>query len=243
MKIAIGSDHAGFRYKEKIKMFLQELGHTVKDFGTFSDEPVDYPLYIRPVAEAVGKGTCERGIILGGSGNGEAIVANRIPGIRCTLCWNVESALMARKHNDSNMLSLGERMIPEKDVLEIVKTWLDTPFDGGRHLQRIRQIDSRTEAEVRKDVPTEPSGPRTPVGRPPAEYDVFIAFRYIKYMEGKESILFEVEPGLKVPTLIKIPSPERWDSVMPSWSKGRREEILARVRSKCGHMNFEFLES
>lgn len=142
MKIAIGSDHAGYRYKEEIKNFLQQLGHEVKDFGTHSSESTDYPVYIRPVAEAVARGEFERGIVLGGSGNGEAITANRVRGIRCGLCWNLESAKLNRLHNDGNMLSLGERMMSLETALEIVDIWLKTPFEGGRHLNRIRLIDA-----------------------------------------------------------------------------------------------------
>jgi ribose 5-phosphate isomerase B len=142
MKIAIGSDHAGFRYKGLIIAWLREAGHQVDDFGTNSTEPVDYPLFIRPVAEAVAAGEYERGIVLGGSGNGEAIVANRVRGIRCAICWNVDAARFARAHNDSNVLSLGERLIPEGALQEILETWLTTPFEGGRHLQRIQEIDS-----------------------------------------------------------------------------------------------------
>ena len=141
MKIAIGSDHAGFDYKEKIKILLRELGHDVRDFGTDSTEPVDYPLFIRPVAEAVARGEFERGLVLGGSGNGEAIVANKVRGIRCALCWNLESARLSREHNDANVLSLGQRMMPLELALEIVKVWLETPFAGGRHERRIRMID------------------------------------------------------------------------------------------------------
>jgi ribose 5-phosphate isomerase B len=141
VNVAIGSDHAGFDYKEKIKALLAGLGHEVKDFGTFSTEPVDYPLFIRPAAQAVASGECERGIVLGGSGNGEAIVANKVRGIRCALCWNLETARLAREHNDSNVLSLGQRMIPEELALEIVKVWLATPFAGGRHARRIAMIE------------------------------------------------------------------------------------------------------
>lgn len=141
MKIAIGSDHAGYRYKELLKRRLEELGHVVKDFGTHSEEPVDYPIYIRPTAGAVARGECERGIVLGGSGNGEAIVANRVPGVRCTIAWNLESARLGRAHNNSNCLSLGERMVTEAEALAILETWLSTPFDGGRHLRRIELID------------------------------------------------------------------------------------------------------
>lgn len=141
MKIAIGSDHAGFEYKEKIKMLLAQLGHEVKDFGTHSTESVDYPVFIRPVAEAVARGEFDRGIVLGGSGNGEAIVANKVRGIRCGLCWNVESAKLNRQHNDANMLSLGQRMMSLETALDIVKVWLETPFEGGRHIKRIQQIE------------------------------------------------------------------------------------------------------
>ncbi len=141
MKIGIGSDHAGFRYKEEIRRFLAEAGHEVKDFGTDSEESGDYPVYIRPVAEAVAAGEVERGIVLGGSGNGEAMVANRVPGVRCALCWNTESARLGRQHNDANMISLGQRMMTLETALEIVRIWLETPFEGGRHVRRIRMID------------------------------------------------------------------------------------------------------
>jgi ribose 5-phosphate isomerase B len=141
MKIAIGSDHAGFQYKEKIREFLEGLGHGVTDFGTHSEAAVDYPVFIRPVAEAVARGEFERGIVLGGSGNGEAIVANRVKGIRCALCWNAESARLARQHNDANVLSLGQRMMSAETALEIVRIWLETGFEGGRHQGRIDLID------------------------------------------------------------------------------------------------------
>jgi ribose 5-phosphate isomerase B len=141
MKIAIGSDHAGFDYKEAIRHSLETHGHEVKDFGTFSPQPCDYPVYIRPVAQAVADGHFERGIVLGGSGNGEAIVANRVRGIRCAVCWDLNSAKLSRQHNDANVLSLGQRMMSREMALEIVHLWLDTPFEGGRHVARIRMID------------------------------------------------------------------------------------------------------
>jgi ribose 5-phosphate isomerase B len=142
LKISIGSDHAGFEYKEKIRALLSTLGHEVKDFGTFSAEPpVDYPLFIRPTAEAVARGEFERGIVLGGSGNGEAMVANKVHGVRCALCWSLETARLGRAHNDSNVLSIGQRTIPEDLALEIVKIWLVTPFEGGRHARRIAEIE------------------------------------------------------------------------------------------------------
>jgi ribose 5-phosphate isomerase B len=142
MKIGIGSDHAGFEYKEAIRKLLKDLGHEVTDFGTNSSQRVDYPLFIRPVAEAVAKGLCERGVVLGGSGNGEAIVANRVRGVRCALCWNLDSAKLARQHNNANLLSLGQRMMSLDTALAIVKAWLETPFDGGRHQHRIDMIDA-----------------------------------------------------------------------------------------------------
>jgi ribose 5-phosphate isomerase B len=141
MKIAIGSDHAGFSYKEAIIAHLRERAHEVTDFGTHSDAPVDYPKLIRPVAEAVAAGEFERGIVLGGSGNGEAITANRVRGVRCGLCWNLESARLTRLHNDANVLSLGERMMELDLALQIVDVFLSTPFEGGRHLARIQQLD------------------------------------------------------------------------------------------------------
>ncbi len=141
MKIALGSDHAGFEYKERIKALLQSLGHEVRDFGTHSREPVDYPVFIRPAAEAVARGECERGIVLGGSGNGEAIVANKVRGIRCALCWSHDTARWAREHNDANILALGERTVTPELALELVRLWLETPFAGGRHTARVQQIE------------------------------------------------------------------------------------------------------
>jgi len=142
MKISLGTDHAGFSYKEKVKEFLNSLGHEVKDFGTFSEEPVDYPLFIVPAAEAVVRGECERGIVFGGSGNGEAMAANKVHGARCALCWNEETARLSRQHNDANVLSIGQRMIPEDLALKIVRVWLETPFEGGRHAKRVAQLNA-----------------------------------------------------------------------------------------------------
>jgi ribose 5-phosphate isomerase B len=124
------------------KAHLAKLGHEVKDFGTDSEQPVDYPLYCRPVAEAVARGDTERGIVLGGSGNGEAMVANRVAGVRAALCWNVKSAELGRRHNDANVLSVGERMVSEELAIQILDTWLNEPFDGGRHQRRIDEIDA-----------------------------------------------------------------------------------------------------
>jgi ribose 5-phosphate isomerase B len=142
MTIAIGSDHAGYKYKEAIKAWLLAQGHTVRDFGTDSEAPCDFPDFVRPVALAVAAGEVERGIVLGGSGNGEAIVANRIPSVRCGLCWTEQLAIWNRSHNDGNCLSIGQRTIPEDLAIRIVDTWLKTPFEGGRHIARIRKIDN-----------------------------------------------------------------------------------------------------
>jgi len=141
MKIGIGSDHAGFAYKEMLRAYLHGLGHEVVDFGTYSAERTDYPLWITPTAQAVASGQVERGIVLGGSGNGEAMAANRVHGVRCALCWNIESARLGRAHNNANCLSIGERMVDEATARAIVDTWLATPFEGGRHIARIEMLD------------------------------------------------------------------------------------------------------
>lgn len=141
MNIVIASDHAGFRYKETIKDYLTGRGYDVRDLGTHSEEPVDYPDFVRPAAEAVAKGEADRGIVLGGSGNGEAMMANRIKGVRCAICWNRESAALSRRHNDANMLAVGQRMLDIATVFSILDEWLNTPFEGGRHTARIRKLD------------------------------------------------------------------------------------------------------
>ncbi len=141
MKISLGTDHAGFRYKEKVKELLGQLGHEVVDFGTTNEESVDYPLFIRPAAEAVARGECDRGIVFGGSGNGEAMAANKVRGVRCALCWNEEVARLSRQHNDANVLSLGQRVIPEDTAMAVVKVWLATGFEGGRHIKRIAELE------------------------------------------------------------------------------------------------------
>ncbi len=142
MKIAIASDHAGYRYKERIKTHLAALGHEVADHGCHSPDSCDYPEFIRPAAEAVARGEADRAIVLGGSGNGEAIVANRVRGVRCALCWSVETAELGRRHNNANCLSIGERQVSEELALAIVDAWLTTPFEGGRHQRRIDMIDA-----------------------------------------------------------------------------------------------------
>ena len=143
LSVAIGSDHAGYTYKKVIIEHLTAKGHKIKDYGTHSTESCDYPDFIRPVAEAVAAGEYDRGIVLGGSGNGEAISANRVPGIRCGVCWNEQLAIWNRSHNDGNVLSLGERTVTQEDALAIVDTWLATEFEGGRHIPRIEKIDAK----------------------------------------------------------------------------------------------------
>ena len=142
LKIALGTDHAGFAYKEAINTFLLEKGYQTKDFGTFSEESVDYPDFIRPAAEAVAEGLCDLGIVLGGSGNGEAMAANKVRGVRCALCWSVDTATLAKQHNNANVLSLGQRQISKELALEIVDAWLNATFEGGRHKRRIEILDS-----------------------------------------------------------------------------------------------------
>ena len=141
MKISIGSDHAGFEYKEAIIAHLKKAGHEVVDYGTDSSDSTDYPLFIIPAAEAVVRKETERAIVVGGSGNGEAIAANKVKGIRCALCWSHETAEFGRRHNNANALSIGQRMIPLELALEIVDIWLATPFDGGRHARRVAELD------------------------------------------------------------------------------------------------------
>lgn len=147
MKIALGTDHAGYEYKEAIKQYLTEQGHEVEDFGTHSPEPCDYPDFIYPAAHAVAQGHCDRAIVLGGSGNGETIVANKVRGVRCAVCWSEELARLSRAHNDANAMSIGARTVSVELALKMVEIWLATPFDGGRHAHRVQAI---TELENRR---------------------------------------------------------------------------------------------
>lgn len=140
-RVGLGSDHAGYRFKCIVAAALAARGYLVRDFGTSSETPVDYPDFVRPVALAVARGEVDSAIVFGGSGNGEAMAANRVRGVRCAVAWNVESTRLARAHNDANVLSIGQRMLPESELMPVVETWLSVPFDGGRHLQRIRKLD------------------------------------------------------------------------------------------------------
>ena len=140
-RIALGTDHAGYQLKEVIKAHLESNGYKVLDFGTNSEEPVDYPDFVRPAALSVTKGESDFGIVFGGSGNGEAMVANKVKGIRCGLCWNEESARLTKEHNDANVIALGGRMVSEVDAVQIVDAWLQTEYQGGRHQKRIDKLE------------------------------------------------------------------------------------------------------
>ena len=140
--ISIGSDHAGFRLKGPISQLLKARGHTVLDFGCMSEDSCDYPDYVLPAAQAVGLGKADLGIVLGGSGNGEAIAANKVKGVRCGVCWDTWSACMTKEHNNANCIAIGARPVSEKLALEIVTAWLDARFEGGRHDRRISKIEA-----------------------------------------------------------------------------------------------------
>jgi ribose 5-phosphate isomerase B len=143
MRIAIASDHAGFIYKTELIALLNELGHEITDFGTDSEASVDYPDFIRPAAEAVAKGDADRGIVLGGSGNGEQMVANKVSGVRAALCWDTTTARLARQHNDANVISIGQRVVGIEAAKDAVRVFLSTDFEGGRHIRRIEKMESR----------------------------------------------------------------------------------------------------
>jgi ribose 5-phosphate isomerase B len=138
--IALGTDHAGFLLKEAVKKHLSNKGFRVVDLGTDSEEAVDYADFVIPAAETVAKNEADLGIVFGGSGNGEAIAANKVKGVRCALCWSVQSAILAKQHNNANVIALGGRMVSEELAFEIVDRWLDESFEGGRHLRRIQKI-------------------------------------------------------------------------------------------------------
>jgi ribose 5-phosphate isomerase B len=140
MRVAIGADHAGFVLKEHLKHTLQRLGHSVDDHGTTNEEPVDYPPICIGVARAVAEGRADRGIVVGGSGQGEQIAANKVGGVRAALCNDLYSARLSRQHNDANVLSMGGRIVASCLADEILALWMDTPFEGGRHQRRIDQI-------------------------------------------------------------------------------------------------------
>jgi ribose 5-phosphate isomerase B len=140
MRIAIGSDHAGFTLKGELKQLLKEDGHEVVDVGTDSVEPVDYPIFCVKVARAVVEGSADRGIVVGGSGQGEQIAANKVRGIRAAMCNDLYTARLSREHNDANVLAMGARILAPTLAGEILRLWLATPFQGGRHVERLEEI-------------------------------------------------------------------------------------------------------
>ena len=148
MNIALGSDHAGYRLKLDLEEFLKEEGHEVQDLGTHSEEPVDYPLYCAKVGRATANGAADRGIVLGGSGQGEQIAANKVDGVRAALCNDLYTARMSRRHNDANVLAIGARIVAAPLAREILQLWLETPFEGGRHVPRLEQIAAIERGEL-----------------------------------------------------------------------------------------------
>jgi ribose 5-phosphate isomerase B len=140
MKISLGSDHAGFEYKQAIAEMLRTQGHEVIDCGTHSADSTDYPLWCIPAAEKVANGEADKGIVFGGSGNGEAIAANKVKGVRCAIAWSDDTARLGSEHNNANVLSIGERMVSLETAKRLVDIWLSTPFEGGRHFKRIEEL-------------------------------------------------------------------------------------------------------
>jgi ribose 5-phosphate isomerase B len=140
IKIAIGSDHAGFEIKEIVVELLRASKYDVKDYGTFSKESVDYPDFAHPVAKAVNDNVVDYGILICGSGNGVAMTANKYPEVRAALCWNMETAKLARNHNDANIIALPARYLTPAEAIEIINTFIKSGFDGGRHWKRIHKI-------------------------------------------------------------------------------------------------------
>ena len=141
MKISIASDHGGLDLKNKIKQYLTSQGHEVRDFGTYTSESCDYPDFARLAAQAVASGECERGIVVCTTGIGVSMVANKVKGVRCALCVNDDMATMTRRHNNANVLALGQKYVDEQTAKQIVDAFINTPFDGGRHQRRVDKID------------------------------------------------------------------------------------------------------
>ena len=140
MRIAMGCDHAGYQLKMELKAFLTDQGHEILDFGTDSEEMVDYPDFCAAAARAVVDGRADRGIVLGGSGQGEQLAANKVHGSRAALCNDLHLAELSRRHNDANVLAMGGRIVAFQLAREITQLWLDTPFEGGRHMRRLEQV-------------------------------------------------------------------------------------------------------
>jgi ribose 5-phosphate isomerase B len=149
VRVAVGGDHAGFRLKQDLVAFLNELGHDVEDLGTDSEAAVDYPPICAAVGRAVRDGSVEFGVVLGGSGQGEQMAANKVRGVRAALCNDLYTARMSRRHNDANVLSIGARVVAPALAREILEVWLETGFEGGRHERRVRQIGEIEEQEAK----------------------------------------------------------------------------------------------
>ena len=156
MRIAIGADHAGFALKQRLIATLRQLGHEVDDHGTHDEQPVDYPPICGGVGRAVVDGRADRGIVIGGSGQGEQIAANKIAGVRAALCNDLYTARMSRAHNDANVLSIGGRIVGIGLAEEILRLWLDTPFEGGRHQRRVDQIRELERERIPVGAPQSP---------------------------------------------------------------------------------------
>ena len=153
MKIAIGSDHAGYIEKEQLKPVLDELGIQYEDLGTVSPESVDYPDYARKMGEEVAQGKVDQGLLVCGSGTGMAIAANKVPGVRAAVAWTEETARLAREHNDANVLSLGARVTPPELLPKIVRAWFNAKFEGGRHARRVEKIREIEQEELAHHAP------------------------------------------------------------------------------------------
>ncbi len=154
MKLSLAADHRGFQAKERMKVFLSGLGHEPKDFGTNSQEPCDYPDCAYPASKAVAQGETERGILFCGTGIGMSLTANKVRGIRAALCHDEVTVDMARRHNDANILCLPADLLGEKQMMQIIRIFLEAPFDGGRHLRRINKL-----IQIEKEQNLEASGP------------------------------------------------------------------------------------
>ena len=152
MRVAVAADHAGFLLKEHVRQTLQRLGHDVQDLGTQNEDPVDYPPLCAAVARAVTGGQADRGIVIGGSGQGEQIAANKVPGVRAALCNDLYTARLSRAHNDANVLAMGGRIVASGLADEIVTLWLATAFEGGRHARRLEQV-ADLEREAARENP------------------------------------------------------------------------------------------
>ena len=169
MKIALGADHAGYAYKDRIAQMLRERGHEIRDFGTADATPVDYPQYGYAVGEAVAAGHAERGIVVCGSSLGIAIAANKVPGVRCAPVAEPLSAELARRHNDANVLALSERLTGWEMIERLVAIFLETPFEGGRHAHRVEQLFAFTDAQRERTLKAIETGTVTGAQTPKAD--------------------------------------------------------------------------